>query len=217
MTGMRRNNGRLPIIGITGGIGSGKSYVAKLAAKELGLYIIDSDSIAREQMQRGGASYGAVTAKFGDTILGADGEIDRAVLASIVFGDEKKLQWLNELTHPLVLEAIHQKYLEAERTEKYNGVLVESALVIEAGYVGLLDAVWYVYAPQCERRKRLAGSRGYSEDKITLIFNSQQSDESFRAVSDYVIQNSGTMTDEGLKTQVCDAWQYILKKDADRE
>ena len=181
----------MKVIGLTGGIGSGKSLVANMLKQKYGAYILDTDSIAKQQMEPGGASYQEVVDYIGQEIVSSDGTIDRSKLAAIIFEDPKKRLMINDITHPKVLKEV-EAAIEAMRekgTVPY--LLVETALMIEAGYDYICDEVWYVYAPEEDRRKRLKLERNYSDEKINTIFRNQSKAEAFRAKFNRVIENVG--------------------------
>jgi dephospho-CoA kinase len=191
---------KMKVIGITGGIGSGKSLVAKLLEKNHGAFLLNTDQIAKEQMEVGGVCYRPVVNYFGTEILSEDGAIDRSKLAEIVFHDKDKLLKLNQLTHPLVLEAVQ---MEIGRIRKAGGtryLIIETALMIESGYDSACDEVWYVYSSEVDRRERLKRERNYSDAKIDAIFTSQSTAEAFRKKFSKVIENTGDI--ENLKQQV---------------
>lgn len=188
----------MKIIGITGGIGSGKTLVTKLLEEEAA-YIANTDRIAKELMEPGQASYIDVVEYFGKDILLEDKTIDSNRLSKIVFKDEKKLKILNSLTHPKVLEVV-QEEIEEKRKEGWKYFVIETALMIESGYDTICDQVWYVYAPEKMRRDRLKKSRDYSDLKIDSIFESQCKDEDFRKRYSIVIENVGDL--DYLKEQV---------------
>lgn len=175
------------ILGITGGVGSGKSTVLNILEQKYNATIIQADLVAKELMKPGQASYQAVVRAFGTDILLPDGTIDRRKLASIVFGDEAKLQLLNSLTHPLVEEETRR------RIEAADGLIVlEAALPKEAAFGRLCDAVWYIHVPSDIRIHRLMESRGYTRENCLQIMANQLSEEEFTKLSDVVIENSGS-------------------------
>lgn len=199
----------MKIIGITGGIGSGKSLVANLLKENYGAHILNTDRIAREQMEVGGVSYEPVVNLFGNEILSEDKTINRSKLAEIVFHDKEKLLKLNELTHPKVLVEVQQEILSLKKQGKIPYLIIETALMIESGYDATCDEVWYVYAPAEDRRKRLKEERSYSDEKIDSIFASQSTSEAFRKRFHKVIENTGDI--ENLKQQV-EKLLYFLDK-----
>ena len=181
----------MKVIGITGGIGSGKSLVANLLRDKYGAHILDTDRIAKTQMEPKGASYQTVVDYFGKEILSVSGLIDRSKLAAIVFNDKNKLLKLNELTHPKVLLAVREEIqtMRDEKTAPY--LVVETALMIESGYDFICDEVWFVHTPEEERKNRLKMERNYSDEKINSIFESQSKADAFRNRFHKVIENVG--------------------------
>ncbi|WP_066720625.1 dephospho-CoA kinase [Clostridium sp. Marseille-P299] len=192
----------MKVIGLTGGAGSGKSTVADIIVKNFKVYAIYTDEIARRQMQKGGASYDGVVKEFGEDILLENKEIDRKKLAMIVFADEKKLLRLNELTHPQVLIEVHATIERLREEGNYQAVLVETALLKEAGYVSFCDEIWYVYASEEERRERLKTTRGYSDAKIDDLFSKQKKDAEFREYCTNIIYNEKGNTKENIIKQI---------------
>jgi dephospho-CoA kinase len=184
----------MKVIGITGGIGSGKSLVADIMIKKYKAYQINSDRIAREQMMPGGISYNGVVEYFGRDILMEDGTIDKGRLSKIVFNDKDKLLKLNSLTHPNVL--IEVQRIIAEKRERGNTpyCIIETALMIEAGYDFICDEVWYVHSPHNIRRERLKQYRNYTDEKIDAIFKSQSKEEDFFKAYKKVIYNDGDVS-----------------------
>lgn len=180
----------MKVIGLTGGIGSGKSLVADILRDKYRALILDTDSIAKRQMEPGGESYRLVLEHFGEEILAPDGTINRQKLADIIFRDKDKRLLINQLTHPVVLEAVKKEIEEARNSGKTDYLVVETALMIESGYDFICDEVWYVYAPEETRRNRLKQTRGYSDEKSDSIMANQCRDEDFRARFDKVIENT---------------------------
>ena len=178
-------------IGLTGGVGCGKSAVLEYMEKAYAAVVLRSDELARELMEPGGACHAAVCALFEEEIRTEDGTLDRAKMAERMYADDGLRQAVNAIVHPAVWEEIHRREEEAEA----NGTrvfCVESALLLTQKDTASFDEVWYVYADESVRRARLQESRGYSEEKTTSIMASQNSDAEFRAACDVVIDNSGT-------------------------
>lgn len=230
----------MAVIGITGGAGSGKSFVAKLAAENFDMLHIDTDRLARTQMMPGGASYAGVAQAFPDCLkhgrnvpddrktsgdistvvsnetngemIGAKKEktadnpakgdlpeIDRAALAARVFNDSEALEKLESLTHPHVRETV-ESLIEGSKG-LFSHVLIETAILADAGYCPLCDAVWYVTAPEEDRKKRLT-ERGYDEVRIKSVFGSQPTDERYRETSTYEIKNGEDADESDLLEQI---------------
>jgi len=180
----------MKVIGLTGGIGSGKSMVAEILREKYKAFILDTDSIAKRQMEPGGESYRLVVEHFGEEILYPDGRINRQKLADIIFRDAEKRLKINQLTHPIVLEEVKKEIESRRKSGTTEYLVVETALMIESGYDFICDEVWYVYAPKELRRLRLKESRGYSDEKIDSIMANQKKDEEFRAKYCKVIENT---------------------------
>ena len=179
------------ILGITGGVGCGKSTVLDILEKDYGAYVIQADIVAHELMQPGQTSYKAIVEHFGQEILDTDGYIDRKALGSIVFADEEKLALLNSLTHPAVKEEIRRRIIKSQN----RFLVIEAALLLEDHYDEICDEIWYVYADKEVRFERLAASRGYSREKSQSMMDNQMSEEELRRRCQAVIDNSGTLED----------------------
>lgn len=212
---------RKMILGITGGVGCGKSAVLDILEKEYGACVIQADLVAHELMEPGQASYLAIVEHFGQEILAEDGRIDRRALGAIVFADEEKLALLNSLTHPAVKEEIRRRIAEqlftavdAEVMEKCFSlgtsseenevskeaipshdvfIVIEAALLLEDHYDEICDEIWYIYADREVRFQRLASSRGYSREKSQAMMDSQMSEGELRRRCQAVIDNSGSL------------------------
>lgn len=190
----------MKIIGITGGIGSGKSLVAKILKEQYNAHIVDTDGIAKRQMEPGGVSFQAVVDYFGAGILAPNGTIDRRKLSEIVFRDPDKRIKVNELTHPNVLIDVKEEIRRTRETGSAPYVVVETALMIESGYDYICDEVWYVFTPEEERRRRLKQERQLTDERIDTIFRSQSMEADFRGKFSIVIENTGDLAE--LEEQV---------------
>lgn len=187
--------GSLRFIGITGGIGAGKSELLTYIRKHYDCEIYLADEVAHLVKRKGTGCYKQLVELLGEEILGSDGEIDRAAMAQAIFGRNDILQKVNAIVHPAVQDYLMEKLRGARENPDVELFFVEAALLIEAGYKGLVDELWYIYARADVRRKRLAANRGYSEEKISNIMGSQLSEEDFRKNCDFVIDNSGELAD----------------------
>lgn len=187
-------------VGLTGPAGCGKSYICKELSKLTETLVIDTDTIARLQMQKGGVSYEKVVKFFGEEILAEDGEINRPELAKIVFNDESKLKKLNHMTHPPVIKEC--KRLIEDGRSKYSLIILESAILTEAGCDVLCDETWYVYSTRAERAKRLSETRGYDEDRIRSVFKSQSPDSFYKLHADEIIENRDGISSEELEKKL---------------
>lgn len=176
------------VLGITGGVGSGKSTVLNYLQNEMGALVIQADLVARELMEPGESCYEAVVHEFGREILAEDGTIDRPALAALIFKDEAGRKRINELTHPLVRREVELRIALAEEAL----VVYESAIPREACMGELCHEIWFVHVPVETRIRRLMESRGYTREKCLAIMESQLSDREFTDMSDRVIENGGT-------------------------
>lgn len=179
----------MKVIGITGGVGSGKSVVMNLLKEEYNAYLIFSDNVAHELMQIGGINYKAIIDTFPD-IKNEDGSINRQKLGAIVFHDEEKLQKLNEITHPNVIEELKSRIKKIKEENRYSFIALEAALLIEDEYDILYDELWYVYADMEVRIKRLEEGRGYTREKSISMIESQRPEKNFLEKCDKKINNS---------------------------
>lgn len=188
----------MKVIGLTGGVGSGKSTVTEIL-KDLGYQAVQTDAIGKDLMRPGEAGYREIVLFFGDSILQEDGQIDRNRLAKIIFHEPRKKSVVESIIHPLVKRRVIDAVTEARIRGDADYFFVESALLYEDHYETVCDEFWYVYAPESVRRQRLKASRGYSDEKIDSILKSQLSDKSFRSICTQVIDNSG----DRQKTKGC--------------
>jgi dephospho-CoA kinase len=150
-------------LGLTGGIASGKSAVAAML-REMGFPILDSDALAHKLIEPGEAAYDEVVREFGPSITGADGRVDRAKLAAIVFADRAKLDRLNAMIHPRVEAALVHQFEEWERNGIRDAAFVEAALIVEAGIHKKLDGLVVAWCKPEQQLERLR-ARGLSEEE----------------------------------------------------
>lgn len=190
----------MKIIGITGGVGSGKSEILNILEEEYHANIIIADLVAHKLMEPDGASYEGIVKAFGKGIVKADGFIDREVLGSIVFCSEKKLKILNEITHKNVDREIIRQIEEIRKEDPHALVVCEAALLVGAEYESMFDQLWYIYTKEEIRFRRLKESRGYSDRKIQQMMENQKTEEEFKAAATHVIDNSGKI--EETKRQI---------------
>ncbi|GAB5613585.1 dephospho-CoA kinase [Faecalimonas hominis] len=187
------------IIGITGGIGSGKSCVLNIMEEIYGAVLCQTDVVAHQLQKKGETCYKEIVNVFGVNILTENKEIDRKKLGAIVFNDNDKLKKLNQIVHPAVKKQVKLEIEEARRKQK-EFFLIESALLMEDHYEELCDELWYIYADERVRRDRLKTSRLMNEEKIDLIIKAQATEETFRKYCHITIDNSGTI--ENTKEQI---------------
>ena len=191
------------VIGLTGGIGSGKSAVAEFFS-ELGAVVVDADDLAREVVLPGAPAHAAVVERFGPAVVGADGAIDRPALAAVVFEDAAALDDLNAIVHPAVDEALAQRLADADRLGRV--VVAVIPLLVEIDWQGA-DAVVVVDCPEDVAVRRLVADRGMAEDDARRRIAAQVGRADRLARADRVIVNDGTWDD--LRTEVEATWSWI--------
>ncbi|MCU1461459.1 MAG: dephospho-CoA kinase [Acidimicrobiales bacterium] len=194
---------RMVVVGLTGGIGSGKSTVSGLLA-ERGAIVIDADRIAADVRAPGGAAYQPLIDRFGPTIVAADGTIDRKALAEIAFADEKALADLNAITHPAIGAEIAARMAAEAGTDHL--VLLDVPLLVENGRV-TTDEVIVVDCPVDEAVRRLVEYRGFDEADARRRVAAQVTRDERLAKADFVIDNSGAP--EALGDQVTRCWTWL--------
>lgn len=184
----------MKFIGITGGVGAGKSEILSYLGKKTGVRVMLADEIAHELMEAGTDCYKCLRQTFNDEdIWNSDGSFNREKLAKVIFSNKLKRDIMNSIVHPAVKEyVIRQQEYEKERGELFLLVL-EAALLIEEHYDKICDELWYIYTSEENRRDRLKASRGYSDEKIDNIFKSQLSEEEYRKYCAVVIDNNGSV------------------------
>lgn len=184
----------MKIIGITGGVGSGKSQVLSYLETKYNAVVCQADHVAWKLQEPGQRCYVQIVDWFGKHILNEDGTIHRGKLGQIVFADNDKLMKLNRIMHPAVKEYI-KEWIQKESQNKTAYFIIEAALLLEDDYNLICDEMWYIYCNEKIRRERLKLSRGYEDDKIDAIIASQLSEQIFREKCEIVIDNSGDFKD----------------------
>lgn len=195
------------VVGLTGGIGSGKTTVGRLLA-ERGAVVIESDHVAREVVEPGRPALAAIAERFGRDLIGSDGRLDRAALAAIAFADDGSRRDLERITHPAIRDETLRR-LDAVRSADPSALVVlDIPLLAEVGRDRYpLDAVLVVDAPVEVAVRRVVGSRGYDEEEARARVAAQASADERRAIADLVIDNSGDLAH--LRSEVERAWAWI--------
>lgn len=198
--------GVAPVIGLTGGIGTGKSTVAAILA-ELGAQVIDADKIGHETYRPGSEGFARVAEAFGPGVVAPDGTIDRRALGALVFADAGARARLNAIVHPLIASEIARRLATARVGSAGTPIVIEAAILVEAGWRSLVDQLWTVSAPRETAIARVMATRGLTRAQAEQRVEAQLPDAERRRVSDRVIENDGTL--EELRAQVEKAWQAI--------
>lgn len=190
----------MKVIGITGGVGAGKSEILKYLKEKHGAVVIEADKVGHLLMEPGGACYYSIVEKFGSSILNGDQTINRGKLGKIVFADEGLLAELNKIIHPRVKSHIVSEIAKERAYHRTKYFVVEAALLIEDHYDVICDEMWYIHTDASVRAERLKETRGYDDEKITSICANQKSPEEFRSACQVVIDNSGDLA--GTQKQI---------------
>ncbi len=181
----------MKVIGITGGVGSGKSLILNYIKEHYNCEIIMADDLAKDLCKKGELCYKPLVKLLGADVLDKDGQINKSVMAQKIFSDDSLRTGVNNIIHPGVKKYILKRIAYLRRKKTKDFLFIEAALLIEDGYKDIVDELWYIYTDEAVRRNRLKESRGYSDEKIDSIMASQLSEEEFRLNSDFEIDNSG--------------------------
>lgn len=199
----------MKIIGLTGGIATGKSQVSSILS-ELGAMVIDADIVAREVVQKGLPAWQQLKDTFGEEYFLSNGELNRRKLGQLVFSHPDELAKLNSITHPAIKAKIEERINDL-KVQGYNGiVVVDAALLLEAGWETMVDQVWVVDAPMEKRIERIMKRDNLTRDQALSRINSQMSQQERIAKADKIIYNNSNI--DSLKEQVLRIWHETLKE-----
>ena len=193
-------------IGLTGGIGSGKSTVATMLA-DLGAVVINADTVGHDVYRPHTDGWRQVIAAFGSSIVRPDQTIDRPALGAIVFADPAQLRRLNAIVHPLIAADIRRRIDALRAAGTGAPIVVEAAVLIEAGWQSLVDTVWLVVASRAAVTQRITAQRGLSAGDVARRIDSQLSDDERRRFADVVIENTGSL--DTLRHEVARRWRQL--------
>jgi dephospho-CoA kinase len=196
-------------IGLTGGIGSGKSTVAQILG-EFGAPILDADKVAHTTYAPGAPAYDAVIAAFGAQVVAADRTIDRKKLGSIVFGNPERLNQLTSIVWPATRESIRRNVGELRASGAKLPIVVEAAILIEANWQPLFDEIWLVRASREQVVARIESQRGLKPAETEARIRAQLSDEERAKHATLVIENNGSL--EELREMLKTVWAEVLKR-----
>lgn len=193
------------LIGLTGGIASGKSTVSKMLS-ELGAYIVDADKLAREVARPGTPAWKDIVVRFGSGIINANGEIDRKLLGKIVFDDSLARADLEQITHPWIKAEVEAAIKRAEEAD-YAAAVLDVPLLIETGWHNLVQSVWVVFVDEKTQVERLMARDNLNYDSAMARINAQLSLKEKVKYADVVINNSTSI--ESTQNQVQEAWKEL--------
>lgn len=189
----------MQVIGLTGGVGSGKSLAARMLSRHCNADLLIADDLGAVAMEPETDSFRQIVDHFGGGVVREDGTLDREWLAWRIFSDEQERNVLNGIIHPVVIRYI-EEYIR-QREKKKGIIVLESAILFEAGCDRFCDSIWYVHVPEEVRAERLIADRGYSGEKIQAIMKKQLPAEEFLRRCDVVVENNGTK--EELEQCIC--------------
>jgi len=193
------------VIGLTGGIGSGKSTVSQVLA-EMGAMVIDADTVGHQAYQPGTETWKDVVAAFGEGVVAADGSIDRKKLGAIVFGETGALERLNWIVHPRMYDMMAEQ-IEEYRRQGVKVVVLDAAILIEANWTPLVDEVWLTVASESTVVQRVKERTGLPEEQIRSRIRSQLSNEERKKHASVVINNDGSLDE--LRAKVVELWDRL--------
>jgi dephospho-CoA kinase len=196
-----------PIVGLTGGIGAGKSTVATILS-ELGARVIDADRIGHEVYRPGTEGHRRVVAAFGPGVVAADGTIDRRALGAIVFADQAALGRLNAIVHPLLAAEVGRRIAAARADRGGAPIVIEAAILLEAGWQALVDRIWVVSTEREHAIARVVASRGLTRAEVERRLDAQMPDAKRCSAADVVIWNDGPPA--ALRSEVEKAWRTLF-------
>ena len=198
----------MKVIGLTGGIGTGKSTVASIL-RELGAFCIDLDAIGHDMIKSGTAIYTSLINEFGDVIIAANGQIDRSALGHIVFNDPSALARLNAIVHPAI-DAVVAKSQEECIRQGIKVMVIEAAAMLENRRQWQADEIWITVASEKTVLERLARRSGYSEKEALSRIHSQMPEEERRRLADVIIDTDCSL--EELRSRVVAEWHRLLQR-----
>ncbi|QSO46760.1 dephospho-CoA kinase [Alicyclobacillus mengziensis] len=199
------------IVGLTGGIATGKSTVTSML-RELGAYVVDADVWARKVVEKGSPGLAGIVQAFGPGILQGDGTLNRAALGQIVFQDAEARQRLNDITHPKVRDGMRQETAAYLEKHPDTPIVWDVPLLFEGETRNLVDVTILVYIPEEVQRMRLMSRDGLSEEDANRRISAQMPIEEKRALATYVIDNSGSL--DNTREQVTRIWSKLCKEAA---
>lgn len=204
----------MSVIGLTGGIASGKSTASDVL-RELGAIVIDADRVGHRSYEPGTPGFQKVVNAFGHDLVGADGYIDRRVLGGKVFGAPEEMERLNAIVWPEIRRLIQEEISQIREREPETVIVLEAAVLIEAGWQDLCDEVWVINTTIKAAVERLRTRNGLTEDAAMARIQSQMSGRERAEHADVKIDNSGT--EEQLRNRVERAWKQLQKRLSERE
>lgn len=200
--------GRIPVIGLTGGIGAGKSTVTQML-EELGAAVIDADKVGHQIYLPELPAWREIVDTYGTTVLNADRTINRQALGKIVFADPDALRTLNRIVHPKMFDRMAELIAELRAHGGMKAIVVEAAVLIEANWMPLVDQVWVVFASEAAVVDRLTTQRNLSPRQVRTRIAAQLSNDERLKHAHVVIRNDGSI--EQVRSAVQQAWDQLFR------
>jgi dephospho-CoA kinase len=201
--------GHTPVIGLTGGIGAGKSTVTQML-EELGAAVIDADKVGHQIYLPDLPAWREIVTTFGQGVIHADRTINRQALGKIVFADPEALRTLNRIVHPKMYERMAELIAELRAHGGIKAIVVEAAVLVEANWISLVDQVWVVVASEAVVVDRLAKQRSLSPDQVRTRIAAQLSNDERLKHAQVVIRNDDSLAE--VRTTVQQAWDQLCSK-----
>lgn len=195
----------MKVIGLTGGIASGKSTISEML-RELGAAVIDVDLVGRDVVCQGGSAYNRIVENFGKGILMPDGRINRKKLGNIVFSDAKKLKLLNEITHPAMIDKVLE-IIEENKSKNIEVAVIDAAILVEMGLYRFVDCVWLVAVDKETQLKRVMERDNLSYEDAANRINAQMTNEERMKYADKVIDTTKPVSE--VKNRVKELWYSL--------
>ena len=180
----------MKVIGLTGGVGAGKSLVLTILKTKYNAEVMEADKVAHELMEPGEEGYLRIKETFGEAILNSDGTINRTALGKVIFDNESAREQINSMIHPLVWKRIRQKISASQA-----GLIVVEFAIMGEEAEDIYDEMWYVHASEEVRMRRLLKNRGYSKERSEKMIRSQASEQEYARRCDRIIENHGSVKD----------------------
>lgn len=194
----------MKFIGITGGVGAGKTEILNYLKQQEAVKVMLADEIAHQLMQPNTDCHEKLKQLFAqDDVWTQEGSIHPGKMAAVIFADETKRTAMNKIVHPAVKSYVKEIYEKEQKEGKLRLLILEAALLIEDGYDKICDELWYIYTTKENRRIRLKESRGYSNEKIDQMFASQLSEETYHKYCKVIIDNNGSKEDTLKQVEEC--------------
>jgi len=199
----------LYVIGVTGGIGAGKSMVSRILV-DLGAKVVDADKIARDIVKPGEPALMELVNEFGKEILTGQGELDRQKLSQMVFGDNQKLEKLNKITHKYIVERIINLVEKEKRDKRFDIIVLDVPIPVKKGFLDIADEIWVVTADKETRIERIIKRSGFTREEAEKRIASLPGDEEYLEIADEVIENNSSL--EELEKKVAKLYVKVASR-----